>query len=190
MQLKNEPGQFTKVPNTNIWLNKRAVSVNKITSKKVYWEIVNCKITPASSMHVWLDLFPFLNDIDWKKVYNLVYTVSKEPYLQTFQYKILHRTINCRYNLWKWNVSPNGTCQYCSEIDTIEHHFYYCVAAKQFWNEVLNWFESMINHTVVLSVCEVLFGVIENCYEDNEVFTTINLVILICKWYINSSRTI
>ena len=171
-------------------MNNKAVHLKKITSKKVYWEIVKFKIKPPSAKDKWFDLFPFLDHIDWTKIYRLTYTVSKEPYLQTFQYKILNRTTNCRYNLWKWNLLPSGKCQFCVEIDTIEHHFYYCSVSRRFWSNVLKWFQSKTSFTVDLSVCEVLFGVTIDCYGDKEIFNSVNLVILLAKWYIDTNRTL
>ena len=190
LKLKPVQGSFRRITNASIWLNKVVVPLNKVTSNKIYWEIVNHKIKPATAKYTWCDLFPFLEHIDWKKIYRLVYIISSEPYLQTFQYKILNRTINCRYNLWRWNIIPDGKCLYCSEIDTIEHHFYYCFVSKQFWNEVLKWFQRKTNFTIALSVCEVLFGAINDCYGDSEIINALNFIILISKWFINTSRSL
>ena len=33
-------------------------------------------------------------------MYNCVYKISNEPYLQPFQYKILNKTVTFRYNLY------------------------------------------------------------------------------------------
>ena len=122
-------------------------------------------------------------------MYNLVYKISDKPYLQTFQYKLLNRIINCRYNLCKWSVLPSGICNYCTEIDTIEHHFYYCSISRTFWSKVFNWLQNIMGCKIHLSLCEVLFGIINYCFGDVEVFTALNVLILIGKWYINKCKT-
>ena len=185
--MQNTANQFTRISDSSMRLNRTVIPLEKVTSKKVYWEIVNCKIKPASTQTTWLDLFPFMEHIDWNKIHSLVYKVSKEPYLQSFQYKIINRTTNCRYNLWKWNITSNARCLYCTEIDTIEHHFYYCSASTRFWNEVIQWLQNKINCSGVLSVCEILFGLIN---AEKDIFNAVNFIILLGKWYINISRTV
>ena len=179
---------FRRSPNFSFILNNSAVPLEKVTSKNIYCEIVKRKIKPPSALSTWLNLFPFLENFNWQKVYSLVYSISKEPYLQTFQYKVLNRSINCRYNLYKWNVLTSGKCYYCPEIDTIEHHFYYCGISKRFWNNVYNWLHGIIRLSIDLSVCEILFGLVHFAYGDKETFNTLNFVVLLGKWYINNCK--
>ena len=37
---------------------------------------------------IWVDIFPFLEGVNWSSIYKFVYKISNEPYLQSFQYKI------------------------------------------------------------------------------------------------------
>ena len=67
----------------------------------IYREMLSVKIQKPTSLSTWLDLFPFLEYADWRVIFNTPYTICKEPYLQSFQYKILHQTLNCNYNLFK-----------------------------------------------------------------------------------------
>ena len=66
----------------------------------IYWEIVHCKSDPQ--IHGDLNLYPFLETVDWKPIFTLVFNLTIETYLQTFQLKILHRSLNCRYNIFNW----------------------------------------------------------------------------------------
>ena len=173
----------------NFSLNNNIVPIEKVSSKKIYCEIVKEKTKPPSALSTWLNLFPFLENFNWQKVYSLVYTISKEPYLQTFQYKVLNRSINCRYNLYKWNVLSSSKCYYCPDIDTIEHHFYYCPISKSFWHEVYSWFQGITGCSIDLSVCEIIFGLVNFTYGDTETFYTLNFLILLGKWYINACKS-
>ena len=84
---------YEQTPKFSLKLNQKEVPIFKVTSRKVYWEIVNCKIKKPTALETWLDLFPFLEHENWGSVYTLVYKITTEPYLQTFQYKIINRTI-------------------------------------------------------------------------------------------------
>ena len=57
--------------------------------------------------------------IDWKCVFTLPFHVTKESYLQNFQYKIINRSLNCNYNLKKWKIIMNDKCDKCNEVDTV-----------------------------------------------------------------------
>ena len=40
----------------------------------------------------------------WSEIYLLPYKITKEPYFQSLQYKILNRILNCNERLYKWNI--------------------------------------------------------------------------------------
>ena len=187
-EVGGEKCNFVQIPDFSILINKKTVATKKLTSKKLYWEMLNSKTKPPTAIDKWLDLFPFLEHFNWEKIYTNVYKISDEPYLQTFQYKIINRTVNCRHNLHRWKLLASGKCYYCEETDTIEHHFFYCLSSSHFWIEVSNLLFHALNCVFKLSVCEVLFGIIECTYADNETVASLNLLILLGKWYINQCK--
>ena len=188
LKINSTASNFVRSPNYSLILNDNIVAIEKVTSKKIYCEIVKGKIKPPSALATWLNLFPFLENFNWQKAYSLVYSITKEPYLQSFQYKVLNRSINCRYNLFKWNVLSSGKCYYCPDIDTMEHHFYYCPISKNFWQEVYIWLRGITGCSIDLSVCEIMFGLVNFTYADTETFYTLNLIILLGKWFINACK--
>ena len=86
-------------------INKILKPLYKLTSQLLYWELINLKSKSLSSLDIWVDLFPFLENID---LYLHYQTVTCEPYVQSFQYKVLNRTLNCRYNLYNWKILVTG----------------------------------------------------------------------------------
>ena len=84
-------------------VNKVSKPLQKLTSQHIYWELINPKSKPPSSLDIWMDLFPFLDKLDWSNIFTLVNRVTCEQYLQTFQCKVLYQTLNCKYNLYKWS---------------------------------------------------------------------------------------
>ena len=81
-------------------------------------------VEPPSSLNIWHDLFPFLESSNWDEIFERISLITKEPALQTFQYRI-NRSINCRYNFFKWKITDSPLCTYCSTVDTIEHPFFH-----------------------------------------------------------------
>ena len=116
----------------------------------------------------------------------LPYKHTIEPYLQTFQYKIINRLLNCNEKLFTWKVKSSNKCVYCECVDTIEHHLYYCKQSTLLWNKLLDWFSDNFDIHLKLTVCEVLFGIPNNTIDEIEI---LNYCIILAKWYINKSRT-
>ena len=63
----------------------------------------------------WCDLFQFLETCSWEDIYERIFYVTQESYLQSFQYKIVNIIIHCRYDLFKWGIVESCTCIYCSD---------------------------------------------------------------------------
>ena len=122
---------------------------------------------------------------EWRQVFKLPVTISKEPYLQSCQYNILNRILNCREKLYMWGKSDNNRCNYCNEFDTIEHHLYMCTESQNIWQSVQRWCSTNLEIKYDLTICEVLFGIPTNTSADMDI---INFLILIGKYYINKTK--
>ena len=83
-------------------------------------------------MEKWIESYPFLETLEWERFYILPFRLTTEPHLQSFQYKIMNRIINCRDKLFTWKISLDNKCEYCNNIDTLEHHLFYCIESKKY----------------------------------------------------------
>ena len=54
-------------------------------------------------MERWIEKYPFLEVIAWGKIFHMVHYIVTEPYLESFQYKIINRLTNCNLNLYMEN---------------------------------------------------------------------------------------
>ena len=54
-----------------VMINKILKPLYKLTSQLLYWQLINLKSKSPSSLHIWVDLFPFLENIDWKIIFTL-----------------------------------------------------------------------------------------------------------------------
>ena len=130
-------------------------------------------------------MFPFLESYDWKKTFFLPFKISIEPFFQSFQYKILNRIVNCRENLFKWNIVDDPNCKSCFLIDTLEHHLFYCNVSLNFWEKTSDWIKSILGIKFNFTVCDILFGF---HLSDDAIFKAINYLILIGKWFLNKKK--
>ena len=120
-----------------IYTNNIKKSICKLSSKAIYRILVGRKTEPATAIESWTEMFPFLGDMNWKSKYKLAFQVTKEPYFQSFQYKILNRILNCNANLYKWKIINSNLCAYCDEIDNIEHRLFTCEESNTFWKRIV-----------------------------------------------------
>ena len=180
---------FKEFPPMSIIVNKTPKPISKVQSKLIYWEMTNLLTKPLTAMIKWIDLFPFLEKLDWKPIFSLVYSITREPYLQSFQYKILNRSLNCNYNLVKWKVTQDAKCNYCTFIDTLEHHLYYCPTSIDFWDKISKWIKEMTDVEIRFTVCDIIFGLTNRLYDGDRLDFTINYLFLLGKWYLNKQKT-
>lgn len=102
------------------------------------------------------------SDLYWNFWYYLPYALSREVRLQSFQFRVLHRTIPCNVYLQRIRVRDSGVCSFCDEVDDLVHFFYYCPITAKFWDSVALWLEansSKIDFPQEIEEPEFLFGI-------------------------------
>ena len=114
------------------------------------------------------------------------YRCIVEPSLQSFQYKIINRLLNCNENLCKWKIKNSDKCFYCLKVDTIEHHLFECTESKKIWAKLNKWMLNNIEFCFDLTICEVLFGIPIT----NNDMKLLNFLIIIAKHYINKIKVL
>ena len=82
---------------------------------------------------------------DWTYLYCHFLTISMPVWVLK---KILNKStqiIKSNARLYTWKIKQSNTCQYGNEIDTLEHHLFWCKHTKIFWRE-LNMFKKQPRH--------------------------------------------
>ena len=159
--------------------------LSKITNKQIYLTLISKHIKPPTAIDTWINIFPFLELQDWTTIYRTSFEVTKEPYLQSFQYKIINRVLNCKERLYKWKITDNNKCYTCEEVDSIEHHLFYCKQSITFWLNIKKWMISNLDFGFEFTICEVLFGFPKHVIDSD----LLNFIILMGKWYINKNKS-
>ena len=136
--------------------------------------MIKNKIQFPTAIEKWINSFPFMESVDWSKIYSLPFTIIKEPYFHSFQYKVLNRIINCKDKLFTWKISEDNICIYCNNIDTLEHHLYSCTECEKFWELISKWIKNNLDTSFKLTICEIIFGI---PIDHNQAIRAINFII-------------
>ena len=185
----SDPFQMDKIIENNEPYIKVGIDLKplkKISNKQIVNKLLKNIIKTPTSIETWINMFPFLEIEDWNQIFSRTFQITKETYLQSFQYKILNRILNCNERLQKWKIKSSNKCDDCGEVDSIEHHLYFCATSKTFWKKLKTWLIDNLGFGIELTVCEIIFGI--PAY-NNPDLKLINFVILIGKWYLNHSKT-
>jgi hypothetical protein len=122
----------------------------------------------------------------WKLIYTNDKYVTEDNHIRNFQFKITHRLLACNYNLNIWKIRTDNICNYCQEVDTIEHFLVNCNNTYIFWRQIFNWWAASFKVWFQVDTYELLFGVPN---EKNEpIVNQINFIILYGKYYIYKNK--
>ena len=153
------------------------MNISKFYNRDIYSLLVEqSRITPKSPDKL-IECYPFLETVEWSKIYKLPYHICSDTFIQSQQFKLLHRYTNCNANLYKWKIieSPN-----CGSFDTIEHFYFECDKAKSFWNNICICIKTVTDINLDFTVLEVLLGILQ----ENIHSVLCNYIILHAKSYI------
>ena len=114
---------------------KKLKKLHTLKTKDIYWMLLpdeHDMTTLPNPMLYWIEKYK-LSENNVKSVYTLPYIATKVTYIQTLQYKILYKMINCNYWLNKIKILDSDKCRFCTEVETVEHFFFGCKETKLFW---------------------------------------------------------
>ena len=171
---------------TKMYINDVTYNLDNIKCKDYYWEFTSLLSMVPTCEQKWSKYLE-MEGMCWQDIYTIPFTVTRETYVQSFQYKILHRFYPCNYTLSNWYKDHSPTCSYCDDIDFLEHYFFECIELKGFWQSVEYWWKSTLSVTFKLKSCNVIFGIV-NSFQD-PIIDIINYCILYAKYYIHLKKT-
>ena len=77
----------------------------------------------------------------WPDIFRLSFKTVRETKIQSLQYRVLSRVLQCNYWLHKFRIKQNNLCDFCRSVDKIEHFLVSSPVNKSFWNELEIWFK-------------------------------------------------
>jgi len=168
--------------------------IQSITSKEFYWHLINNNDHTPSCIAKWHTKYSTLDNnitLQWKSIFQNAFLLCRNTKLQSFQYRIIHRTIACNHWLFNIKILNYDTCDFCNECgDTIEHFFLLCLQVNKFWVSFNNWWVGITQHqlidlgTIGALQPNILFGFPG---KSDEIYT-LNYCLLHAKFYIYNKK--
>ena len=162
------------------------ITLMKCDTNKFYWFFTKKKLQNPTAVLRWNESYQDISE-EWENIFKLSFKTVRETKLQSFQYRIIHRSITCNKKLHDMKMKATPICDYCPATDNILHFFVYCPDVKQLWVSFYDWFNIKNNVGVRFeSPCDevLLFGYLN----EDIVFQVLNFCILHLKYYIHRQR--
>ena len=154
--------------------------VKLLKSKQVYWMLNNENIQIATCKMSWFNkYFIEFSKIQWKSIFNLARSITKNTKLVEFQFKIIHRVYASDSYVSNFDNTVSKNCQDCAIVNNIPHQFVDCVKVQMFWEHFKRWLGMAEGHVVLLSTVDIIFGI------PNRTQLRTNFCILHAKWFIH-----
>ena len=115
---------------------------------------------------------------------------TKEIKLREFIFKIFHNIYPTNIMLQKMKISPTDRCDYCGEIDYIDHAFVTCIKHVDYWSAVNNWIKKEIGIFIPDRTTEKLFGIVKGEHKNykGKKVEIANHILLIAKFSIAKAK--
>lgn len=124
-----------------------------------------------------------LEDDQLSEAYLLPLKVASEPYVRSFQYKVLNSILYTNDLLYKIGYVSNPNCSFCRETrETLNHFLFECSFSNSFWNKVISNILNKLSCCRCLSLCDVIIGILK------EEMDLVNYVIILGKNYLWTCR--
>ena len=102
-----------------------------------------------------------------------------------FQFKVLHRYLATNKLLHKIGLVPSFLCTFCKrESESIEHLSIECDYSNKFWQDLINWFNTIDIKVEALSEIDKIFGL----WKRHADFHLLNHFLILAKQHIYSCR--
>ena len=126
-----------------------------------------------------------LEDKQLSEAFVMPLRVATEPYLRSFQYKVLNSILYTNELLCKIGYISDPNCSFCHQTtETISHIFFHCPFSTSFWNETCEKILNKLNSCVCLSLeyREIILGFLTGEMD------LLNYIILLGKTYLWTCR--
>ena len=185
LQITHQP--VTVISHPFYTIKEKTYSIKNSDSKTAYLFFTNSRNTKPTCITKWQEIFPNFDDKKQKQIFKRTFSITRETKMQSFQYKIIHRTITCRKWLFDKKLIDSNKCEVCPyEIDTLSHFFVACPYVNAFWNQVILWINMIYINNQIIDITDqiILFG-LEDEVENS---AALNYIILLAKYFIYRHR--
>ena len=151
--------KFTYLPDDTFFQLSSSININllKWKSRDYYWLFIHKDNPELKAPKKWArDLQS--NEIELTGYFKHLRNICKENNLREFYFKFSHRIIVSRKELCLYGIESDSACVYCQEPDSIGDSFIHCRWLKEFFTEVIKWFNEENGTSYSPNIIEILFG--------------------------------
>ena len=112
------------------------INVSTTTLKQYYSLLVKEKQFMPSAIYYWEDALILDSEIDWKAVLQFKFGKLFDNRIKQFNFKLLHKIVPSKSNLYRWQISTDDMCNICKEKETTMHILLICKESRLFWKIV------------------------------------------------------
>ena len=177
--------------NDDIFSLNESTQINLFKAKsKDFYNLFNVKIhtEDQTGPKRWSEKLSLNKDV-WTRIFKSLKNNCKETKLKEFQFKLIHRTIVTKKELFRFGIKTDDECLYCGDKDSVEHSFIEYAFTKLFTQNVLDWFNQLEVNKCQISPTteEILFGITVSSL-DTTIIWKFNYTALFMRPYIYSSN--
>ena len=189
------PAKGSDTINKSFFTRNDIFSLNESTQSNLYkakskdfYNLLNVKIhnEDQTGLKRWSEKLSLKKDV-WTKNFKSLKNIFRETKLKEFQFKLIHRTIVTKKELFRFGIMANDECVYCGDRDSIEHSFIECMFTRLFTQKVLNWFNQVNACQISPTTEETLFGIAASSH-DTTIIRKFNYTALFMCHYIYSAK--
>ena len=187
---KVTPIEKTDFLSKNVFPLSSEICVNlfKMKNKDFYKLLINKDKIELKASIKWardlqVDLIP-LESYFWG-----IKIICKDNKLREFYFKLLHRVIVTKKELFLYGKENNMLCRYCQMNDSIIHTLQNCSWTKLFFSEVIKWFNAENATSLSFSQIGIMFGRKVNIKNAELHFERkLNFTLLFAKYYLYNTK--
>ena len=98
---------------------------------------------------------------DPQEVFSIPYLVASETYVWSFQYRVLNFILFTNDKLFKIGLSDSEKCSFCGTYtEDLYHLFFNCSFVQVFWNSFIVWWFDLSGENLILSLKDVIIGLL------------------------------
>ena len=128
-----------------------------------------------------------INKDSWTSIFKSLKNICKETRLREFQFKLIHRIVITRKELFKFGIKTDDECLYCGDKDSIDHTFIECPYTASFAKKVIQWFNEANCCQISPTSKELLFGIIP-ISKETKLINKFNYTTLSMRHYIYTNK--
>jgi len=134
--------------------------LEKLSNKQIRDIFIQTQFKKPYIHNFWIQKFK--NNVNWENFYYFLnYSLMDTritQYRYTIQCKLLHIIIATNENLFTWKLSNSPCCNFCNEIETVDHFVIECKCLDNCWTRISYVFKSCGVSKQVISLQYLVIG--------------------------------